>query len=967
MATYTSSQSGNFSSSATWGGAGVPGNGDRFDVSSGHTVTIDTGISVPSTGYADSYVYGILQSQASQNTTLRMNGRLYIKGGGTLHLRAGATIQINGSSAEQHGIWIENEDGASCIMEGSDGMPTTTLSANVTEGSIVLPFTSATNFTTGEWIAVYNNHTTVGATNSHEYQHTDEGFWVHDKDSNNVYFRLFGGPDDVTISNVSGNAITVTNAKVFRKGQQIIFGFGANRNIKVIEDINYATNEITCGDYFNIVQDNNYDSGTWSAIFGGSFTTGQEDYKGGYNAVRYQGAPGTSVLLRVAHDSFTPTAGVEYTVSFWVKKISGDTGGLSLDWHDNNPNGSWQNELVTGKWVKIERTGTPSISAKTFVDIIGNTDHNYVLDIADLRAEAKNITGSVVGSTVYLTGTEKGHLSSDKVRKMAAITTAAASSGATAIVLSNSNMFATNDDIWIEWKSEASSSTDYVGSYDVSTDGTSNAGKTKYTVTSVVENTVNITPALKYNVAAGSLVHRLTRDVVCETVATDGSDYAFFYSEYVSSNYNKKIILKDVYFNNWGNDDANYMTGVTIRGYNSTDSLPVTLTETVPARGREPWIEGVALYAYPDNTHRNDWGGLWLYDTRYAKARCCITVNSDEGFGIYYEPGVSIANCIASQCREWGFRLEGQNEWYENAYLYANRCRYGFRIINPYEYGLGTHDIISEAHTYDIYVYHGNSAIYRSRFKGSRYGFVHENASLQLVYCQVTPLSGLVSVDADTGTTQAGAYYNSRAFRTNAQKPLKSVEHNYEYDAMRLYMYNGEAKWDRNENAWKAYHRYDNDHQPALGEMVYIPANTIVRVEAKVKLSPGFSGTYPVLFAHDLISATGENYVGVTAADASIWAGKRYLDDYTAAAATAYETKQIVIEAKPYSRYFYIGTYTNNRNATEGYWAKDHRIFFDSPYAIPAFNNANDSGVLFGRSIVGIRDSFTQTKKRFGG
>ena len=76
MATYTSSQSGNFSSSATWGGAGVPGDGDRFDVSPGHTVTIDTGISVPTNGYIDSYVYGILQSQASQDTTLRMDGRL---------------------------------------------------------------------------------------------------------------------------------------------------------------------------------------------------------------------------------------------------------------------------------------------------------------------------------------------------------------------------------------------------------------------------------------------------------------------------------------------------------------------------------------------------------------------------------------------------------------------------------------------------------------------------------------------------------------------------------------------------------------------------------------------------------------------------------------------------------------------------------------------------------------------------
>ena len=120
MATYTSTQSGNFSASSTWGGGGVPGDGDRFDVIYGHTVTIDTGISIPTNGYADSYVYGILQSQSGANTTLRMNGRIYVKGGyegqGLLHLRDGAKIQIKGTSPDRHGIYIENEDGASFIF-----------------------------------------------------------------------------------------------------------------------------------------------------------------------------------------------------------------------------------------------------------------------------------------------------------------------------------------------------------------------------------------------------------------------------------------------------------------------------------------------------------------------------------------------------------------------------------------------------------------------------------------------------------------------------------------------------------------------------------------------------------------------------------------------------------------------------------------------------------------------------------
>jgi hypothetical protein len=105
---------------------------------------------------------------------------------------------------------------------------------------------------------------------------------------------------------------------------------------------------------------------------------------------------------------------------------------------------------------------------------------------------------------------------------------------------------------------------------------------------------------------------------------------------------------------------------------------------------------------YPQNTHRNDWGGMWIYDARYAKPRCCLTMNGDEGFGIYYEPGASIANCIATACREWSFRFEGSTEWYECAYLYSSRSRYGIRNLALYEHGLGTHDIICDAHQYGI-------------------------------------------------------------------------------------------------------------------------------------------------------------------------------------------------------------------------------------------------------------------------
>lgn len=826
MVAYTSTQTGNFSAAATWGGSGSPADGDTFTVSAGHTVTIDTGISVPASGYGDSNIFGILQNQANANTTLRMNGRLFIRTNGTLHLRDGARIEINGSSAEQHGIWQENETGASVIMEGSDGMPSTTLSANTNEGSTALTVANAANFAVGEWFAVFDNTTTVAATNDHNTQHQDEGFWIHDISSNTIYFRIFGGPDDVTITRSTGSTIIVSNSKVFRVGQKIIFGTGANRNIKTITAINYSRHAIIC-------------------------------------------------------DS--------------------------------------------------------------------------------------SITGTVTNQTVYLTGTEKFHGINNKIRKVATVTTQTSSTSATTITVANANMFSANDEIWIEHRSEADGTTDYQGSYDESV---ALRDKYKHTVSSVSGNTITLSEQIGYTVVAGALVTRMTRNIICTTVATDGSDYAFYYNEYFDSNYNKKLILKDVYFKNFGNDDSNVQTGVVLRGFHSTDNLPVTITQTVPSRGREPWIEGIVVHNYPENTHRNDWGGLWLYDTRYAKARCVVAMNGDEGISAHFEPGCSVVNCIVVAPREWAYRLEGSTEWYEFAYNYASRCRYGIRYRNLYEQGLGTHDFICDAHQYGIMAYDGDpgSSIYRSKFTGLRFGMQTENSSMSLIYCKVKTLSGLVNSDAGTGTPQAGAFYVAQVYRGFSSPPLRSLEHNYEYDAMSLYGYNWEAKYDHIEQAWRFFRRYDNSNNPGMMERIFIPANTTVRLSCKVKLSVGFSGTYPFLIAVDLISGAGVNRIGNTGGeDSSQWAGKRYSAQYTVAAASAYEEKQITIVPKPYPRTYMVGVLSNNADATEGFWIKNMRIYLNRPYANPFFNSANDGAVLRSGLITEIRNTFTEQKKRIGG
>jgi hypothetical protein len=238
MASYTSTQSGNFTDSSTWGGGGYPSaNGDTFSITAGHTVTYNTNSPV-STGFGDSNIYGTL-THASGATHIRMNGRLYIQTDGLYQMNPSSTHSIKGTQGDQHGIWQENKDGASFIAEGSAPMVETTLSAAVDVYAGSYSFTSASSFKAGEWCAVYRDQPTSYATDN------DEGFIIHEINGDIVYFREFVGPS-ATIESSRTNQIKVDNAKVFRVNQRLIFGTGTNRNVaNKITNINYNSNIIT--------------------------------------------------------------------------------------------------------------------------------------------------------------------------------------------------------------------------------------------------------------------------------------------------------------------------------------------------------------------------------------------------------------------------------------------------------------------------------------------------------------------------------------------------------------------------------------------------------------------------------------------------------------------------------------------------------------------------------------------------
>jgi len=242
MASYSSSQSGAWNSSSTWGNAGVPADGDTVTINRGHIVGLTTD-ERKTNGFDNILVYGNLLIK--NGGKMRLNGRMYVYGGssgyfsegdsssgGKLEMASDSLIEIRGDNTAQHGIEIRAEQYAWSELVGSDKNLNTTNTVAVTYNDAYITVASASGWAQGDWLTIFKRDI------DHRID-KDEGFWVHDVDTTNkrIYLRQFVGPT-TTIESVSGSNITVANGKVFRVGYHLIFGTGSNRNVHTVTAIN---------------------------------------------------------------------------------------------------------------------------------------------------------------------------------------------------------------------------------------------------------------------------------------------------------------------------------------------------------------------------------------------------------------------------------------------------------------------------------------------------------------------------------------------------------------------------------------------------------------------------------------------------------------------------------------------------------------------------------------------------------
>jgi hypothetical protein len=805
MATYTSTQSGDWDQASTWGGGGVPSaTGDIANIADGHTVTYDQAIS-NQLGDVNINTGGILVHVAR----MELNGRMTING--TLHQKPGSKILFAGNDNQTHGLWMENNTNAHYIAQGSDGMPTTLSNGATDIGATVLTVDDATYFAVGEWIAIYNLDNTSTAGDYDHSRYADEGVWIHDKNGNDIYFKQFVGPDDVTLTETaesSTTTITVSNAKVFRVGDRIIFGTGnTNRNVCRIKTIDYKNN-----------------------VMG---------------------------LMNLADTN-------DYTVA------------------GSNASGTY----------------------------------------------------------VYKTGFTKPHRDNSRVRKCATVTTAASTSTDTTITLAQDEKFEAGDIIVIECHLQVAGST---------SNRTWNSYETRHIVQSRSSNTLTLTAAIGYNVPVGSLVTRLTRDIEVgavqsgSTAIDDSTNIGFFYAEHYSGNYNRSLFLKDVFFNNVGNNNSNFYAGFVIRGYFSTNDLPVDgpAAGTYQSMSTEPWIEGCSVMI--NGNGRRDYSGMWGYDARNSCFRACVSSRAEDAFTVHYDPSQRIYNCFAIGCADRGLRIQGTHYNHEVGYCYlnriGNRAVYYEPVYNP---GRGFHDVKINVVANDPIRINRHTGYSGNMWKIDAKDCLYEGpymseiggGDFNCLYSRFRP----IEYSSKTGALrQSGSSYSGRQGYSSNNATFRLIEADFEYDSVINYTYYMRFIWVPEQGAYlinRTFH--DETERAALSELIYVPANSTARIRIACKPTTGFSGNEPNAFVQSISAFTdystdgGDPFGGSNegaSRDSTLTLGQTFASFESN---TDWQNIDLTVDSVPFSRYLRTGIGAYDNDNSEGFYMRPIEVYLDN-------------------------------------
>ena len=618
------------------------------------------------------------------------------------------------------------------------------------------------------------------------------------------------------------------------------------------------------------------------------------------------------------------------------------------------------------------------------ISSIDYTRHTLKLkNLADENPYALDADPSIANTRVFVTGLHKPHSDNSRVRKCAtSVTTAINSTSATTVTVGDATGFVSGDVIVVECSLQTTDGTISNRDY--------NSVECRHIVDSVSGDTITLTGQIGYTVGIGSLVVKMNRDIIVGAKKTGSTDLdastniCHYYIEQLT-NYDRQIVLKDVWFHNVGNSNHNFRSGFVMRGYGSTDNLPVTLANTtkIQTMSNEPWVEGVSVMI--NDNGRRDYSGMWGYDFRNSCFRCCVSVNGQDAFTIHWDPSQRLYNCFGARSASRFLRVQGTHYNHEVAYCYGNRV--GGRAIyyEPvYNAGRGLHNI--KVNCVDLDPIRVNR---HTGYSGSMWAIDIKDSLYQGPYmsevgegkfvCFYSRFRGIEDVLGKVRVS--GSSYASRQGYSSGTGMFRVVEADFEYDKVINYSYYMRSEWDADEQAYFCQRTFHDDgEQAVINELFLIPPNATARIRVTCKGTSNWSGTEPYAYVQTVHNILG-GYSGADSGDpfgsssTTEWIsmqtqGSTQQQFADANFATTYENIDLVVDPQPFMRMVEAGVMARDTDmanvANEGFYMKPIDIRIDKPYAHRDMHLSNSHGATTNQGVR-LGSTHGEVTRRFGG
>lgn len=944
MATRTSTQSGNFNSTATWGGNPVPVDADIFIVNYGHVVTIDDDRRVTN-GFDDSFVRGKLV--ITNTGKLRMNGILYVDNtinnlsyfsdtGFGPNIGVNITIGNGDLFATTAHMLAPNTP----IQFSTNGTLPSNILANTTyyviSSNLVQTFTENSTVNYRFRIATTINGSAITPAGSSSGTHT-----FRSVGSGGGFFRMDPGATlEIRGSNADQHRLHIQpHAFVTCEIE------GTNPNPKTT--LSSATTNNAAS--INVVDSGSFAINDWITIY--------KNQRSNKPFMYYQSDEGFWI-----HDISSNTIYLRHFVSpsTTISAINGATAIVS------------DASVMRAGYKVIFGTGVNR-------NILTITNINYATNTISFDA---NVVGSVIGQTMYQTGIEKYHESGDDVLRISAVLTSAASAGANTISVNNTNGFSVGDRIVIELNNPQ-----YTATWDRIMDHTiTSIDSVNKTITFGAAYTSPGTTTLQDARISGALVINLSRNT--KVIAPEGtlygaSQHGFIFAQYFTTNaYYRRIKIINSEINVGANSNSAEYGCLGMRGHQSYDLL------SYGAYTSE--ISGNSIYCVNRTSYSNT-GYLW--EQHQINYRNNITYNAgtwgmasnanNRGWfnniairtstGFYlegiYEPYTRIEYNYSSRSAScWQL-----NQWNENNIVF--RHNYGLFGNNrtlqlSYQSGFSLLDKCYFDYTlHPPYVDRGAFMIFLNCYLGNNWDVT--GPVTKILYAQDLNHSGYASHAPDRGS----GFNNLRL----------SLCHNFKYNDSLLWNHTASRAYDNALSAWRIYADRDDIGLKGFLNTVLVPANSRVFIRAKVRMVSG-NTNYPIIYAAKVIDssrqyenasniiyyngrANNSNYATLGFASGQVTGATGFVDtsvSFTAASATDFEEKTLTLPSLPFDYFVNIGIVCQDllNNSRLGWWEKDLEIYLDG---VRHNTESNLLDYLVTKNKVLNRSSLNQLKTILGG